>query len=273
MDQPIPDLLPQLRANRAVKVELLDGIGNVGVLRFNHLIPPFDNPAIRRAVLSAISQADMMTAVAGDNKDLWRDRIGFFAPGGVMANDEGMPALTGPRDLAAARKAIADAGYKNEKILLMGPGDFPVITAMTEVTNDVLRKIGFNVEYSVMDWGSMLRRMGSKEAPDKGGYNLYCTYSAGVTQLNPSAHNFLRGSGEKATFGWSTSPQLEQLRDAWFEAPDAAAQAAIGRRAQAQAFIDVPYVPLGVFFQPTAYRADLTGMMKGLPLFWGVRRA
>ena len=272
-DQPIPDLLPQLRANRAVKVELLDGIGNVGVLRFNHLIPPFDNPAIRRAVLSAISQADMMTAVAGDNKDLWRDRIGFFAPGGVMANDEGMPALTGPRDLAAARRAIADAGYKGEKILLMGPGDFPVITAMTEVTNDVLRKIGFNVEYSVMDWGSMLRRMGSKEPPDKGGYNLYCTYSAGVTQLNPSAHNFLRGSGEKATFGWSTSPQLEQLRDAWFEAPDAAAQAAIGRRAQAQAFIDVPYVPLGVFFQPTAYRADLTGMMKGLPLFWGVRRA
>ena len=271
-DQPIPDLLPQLRANRSIKVDLLDTIGNVGVLRFNHLQPPFDNPAIRRAVLSAVNQADFMTAIAGDNRAMWRDKVGFFAPSGVMANDEGMAALTGPRDLAAARKAIADAGYKGEKVLLMGPGDFPVISAMSEVTNDLLKKLGFNTEYAVMDWGSMLRRMGSKEPADKGGYNLFCTYSAGVTQLNPSAHNFLRGAGEKATFGWSSSTELEALRDAWFTAPDAEAQRAIGVQAQRQAFVDVPYVPLGVFYQPTAYRADLSGMMKGLPLFWNVRR-
>ena len=42
---------------------------------------------------------------------------------------------------------------------------------------------------------------------------------------------------------------------------------------QRQAFIDVPYVPLGVFLQPTAYRKDLSGILKGLPLFWNVRRA
>ena len=41
---------------------------------------------------------------------------------------------------------------------------------------------------------------------------------------------------------------------------------------QRQAFIDVPYVPLGVFYQPTAYNKSLTGMLKGLPLFWNVRR-
>ena len=34
-DQPIVDLLPTLRANKALKVELLDNVGNVGVLRFN----------------------------------------------------------------------------------------------------------------------------------------------------------------------------------------------------------------------------------------------
>jgi peptide/nickel transport system substrate-binding protein len=30
--------------------------------------------------------------------------------------------------------------------------------------------------------------------------------------------------------------------------------------------------PLGQFYQPTAYREDLTGMLKGLPLFWNLRR-
>ena len=68
-------------------------------------------------------------------------------------------------------------------------------------------------------------------------------------------------------------PVLEELRDAWLVAPDAAAQARIGIEMQRQAFIDVPYVPLGVFYQPTAYRKELTGVLKGLPLFWNVRRA
>ncbi|MGD5648095.1 ABC transporter substrate-binding protein, partial [Xanthomonas citri pv. citri] len=160
-----------------LKVELLDPIGNVGVLRFNHTQPPFDNPAIRRAVLSAISQKEFMSAIAGDDTSLWRDKIGFFAPGGSMATDAGMDALTGPRDIAAAAKAIKDAGYKGEKVLLMAPGDFPVIGQMSEVTADLFRKLGFNVDYVMMDWGSMLRRMGNRETPDKGGYSAFCTYS------------------------------------------------------------------------------------------------
>ena len=271
-DQPIADLLPGLKADKNLVIDMLDPVGNVGVLRFNHTLPPFNNPAIRRAVLSALSQDDFMTAVAGDDHTLWRDKVGFFAPGSIMATDEGMAALDGPRDIPAARKAITDAGYKGEQVLLMAPGDFPVITAMSEVAADYFRKLGFNLDYAVMDWGSMLRRMGSRDTPDKGGYNAFCTYSAGVTQLNPSAHNFIRGSGDKATFGWATSPQLEALRDKWFDAPDVGVQKAIGVEMQRQCFIDVPYVPLGVFYQPTAYSKTLAGVLKGLPLFWNVRR-
>jgi peptide/nickel transport system substrate-binding protein len=271
-DQPIFDLLPQLRRDKNLTVDVLDPYGNVAVLRFNHTMPPFDNPAIRRAVLGAVNQRDYMTAVAGDDQSMWRDKIGFFAPGGVMANDAGMSALSGATSIADSKKALADAGYNGEKVLLMAPSDFPVINAMSEIAADMLRKLGMNLDYRTMDWGSMLTRMANRNPPDKGGYNVFCTYSAGVTQLNPSAHNFLRGSGDKATFGWSTSPELERLRNTWFDAPDAAAQKAIGVEMQKQAFIDVPYVPLGLFYQPTAYRKDITGVLKGLPLFWNVRR-
>jgi peptide/nickel transport system substrate-binding protein len=41
---------------------------------------------------------------------------------------------------------------------------------------------------------------------------------------------------------------------------------------QRQCFIDVPYIPLGLFFQPTAYRSNLTGIIQGPPLFWNVKR-
>ena len=271
-DQPIFDLLPTLKKNKDLTVEVLDPYGNIGVLRFNHTLPPFNNPAIRRAVLAAVRQRDYMTAIVGDDTSMWKDDIGFFAPGGTMANDTGMSALAGKLSWEDCQKALKEAGYKGEKITMMAPSDFPAINAMSEVCADMLKRMGFNLDYLVMDWGSDLKRMASREVPEKGGYNLFVTYSAGVTQLNPSAHNFLRGSGDKATFGWSRSPELERMRNEWFNAPDTAAQKKIGEEMQKQAFVDVPYVPLGLFYQPTAYRKNLQGMLKGLPLFWNVKR-
>ncbi|MFC3125459.1 ABC transporter substrate-binding protein [Pseudoroseomonas globiformis] len=272
-DQPIYDLLPVLKRDRNLIVEVIDPYGAIGVLRFNQLHPPFNTPAIRRAVLGAIRQSDYMVAVAGEDRALWKDGIGFFAPGGVMANNEGMAALDGSRSIAQSQQALKEAGYKGEPVLLMAPSDFPAIKAMSDVTADLFQRLGLRVDYQVMDWGTMLTRMANRNTIDKGGYSCFCTYSAGVTQLNPSAHNFLRGSGDKATFGWARSEELEALRGAWFAAPDVETQREIGVKAQRQAFIDAPYVPLGLFYQPTAYRKSLQGMLKGLPLFWNLHRA
>jgi peptide/nickel transport system substrate-binding protein len=93
-----------------------------------------------------------------------------------------------------------------------------------------------------------------------------------VNQFNPAAHNFIRGSGLTATFGWSTSPRLEALRNEWLQSSNDETRRRIGREMQRQAFIDVPYVPLGQFYQPTAYRDGLSGVLKGLALFWNVKR-
>ena len=54
-----------LARNPAVTVEVREPSGSIPIVRFNHLLPPFNNPAIRRALLGAIDQADVMSAVAG----------------------------------------------------------------------------------------------------------------------------------------------------------------------------------------------------------------
>ncbi len=66
---------------------------------------------------------------------------------------------------------------------------------------------------------------------------------------------------------------MEQLRNDWFVAPDIASQKKIGEAMQALAFQDVPYLPLGEYFQPTAYTNKLSGVLKGLPIFWNVDKA
>ncbi|WP_135470048.1 ABC transporter substrate-binding protein [Crenalkalicoccus roseus] len=269
---PAIDLVPQLRRARGVKVDILDPNGSVGFFRPNHLHPPFDNPAIRRALLRGIRQRDFMIAVAGEDQSLWRVPYGFFAPGSVMASDEGLEAFRNPADIPTTRRALQEAGYRGERISLLAATDFPVINAMCEVMGDYLRRLGVNLDYIATDWGTVTQRILNQAPPEQGGWNSMISWTAGSAQVNPAANNLLRGHGRAAIFGWPTAPELERLRDAWFEATDDAARAEIGRRMQRQAFEDVPYIPLGQFFSPTALRADLDGMLKGVALFYNIRR-
>lgn len=272
-ENPIPDLLPVLRRHRQVVVEQIEPLGNIGIIRMNHLHPPFNNAGVRRAVLPAIEQATFMTAVMGTDTALWKDGTGVFTPGTAMATNAGMEVLTGPRSVDAARRALEAAGYRGERAVLIAATDFPVLKAMADVCHDVYRRIGLNVEYVATDWGTVVQRRASKEPVERGGWSTFCTAWNGADMLNPAGHQSIRGNGEQAWFGWPDAPRLEALRDAWFEAPTPDAQQAICADIQRQVWQDVPYIPIGQYFQPGAYRRGLTGILKGAPIMmWNVRR-
>jgi len=57
LDSPNADHVPLLKRNDGVTVEITEPSGSIPLLRFNHLHPPFNNPAVRRAVLGAIDQS------------------------------------------------------------------------------------------------------------------------------------------------------------------------------------------------------------------------
>ena len=266
------DLLPLMKKAPDLRVSVVENTGNIGLMRFNELYPPFDNPAIRRALLPALNQADYMQAIAGDNKDSWRADVGFFAPGTPMASPVGMDAITGPRDLERARREIKAAGYDGAPVVLLSPSDYPRVSALANVAADMLSQCGLNVQLQQMDWGSVIQRRASKAAPDNGGWSAFFTTFTGIDMANPAINQALRGNGTAGWFGWPTAPKLESLRDAWFAAPDLASQQRIAADIQAQAFIDVPFLPLGEFLQPTVQRRDLKGTLNGMPLFWNVRR-
>ena len=272
-DQATADTLPLLRKNPNIVVSVRTTVASFGMLRPNQTQPPFDNPAVRRAVMSAINQSDYMIAVAGEDQSLWRANCGFFTPGSPMATDVGMDVLNGPRDLDKVRRALEAAGYKGEKLVYLAPTDLPSLNAVSEVAADMFRKIGLNLDYVATDWGTVAQRFASHEPPEKGGWSMYPNYVYSVSMISPAANNYIRGSGPKAMFGWPDSPRLEELRWQWLDSPDVAQQQRICREMQAQAFQDVPYYPLGVFYPATAYRKSLTGVLDGYSLFYNVRRA
>ncbi|HZE46812.1 MAG TPA: ABC transporter substrate-binding protein, partial [Xanthobacteraceae bacterium] len=140
-ENPQLDVLPVLKANPDVTIARADPLPNPIMIKFNHLLPPFDNVKMRQAVLAVVSQPDFLTALAGD-KSNWEPCASFFTCGTPMANEAGSAALTGKRDLDKAKKLIAEAGYKDEKIVVLDAVDQPVAHSQALVVSDLLKQLG-----------------------------------------------------------------------------------------------------------------------------------
>src|SRR5437763_12605282 len=81
-EQPPADILPVLAANKDITVTTVDPLGNHGILRFNHIRPPFNNLKLREAVLNLVDQKDYMRADAGEDK-YWKTCGSIFICGGT----------------------------------------------------------------------------------------------------------------------------------------------------------------------------------------------
>ncbi|SEE53044.1 peptide/nickel transport system substrate-binding protein [Rhizobiales bacterium GAS191] len=272
LEQPAPDLQPMLAKDKTVKVVNNDPTGAVAILRMNQLLPPFDNPAIRRAILGAVSQEDYMVAVAGNDDAMWKTGIGVFPPGCPLENDAGMEVLNGPRDYEKVKRDLKAGGYNGEKIVILGVTDLANLKAEGDVGSDMLRRCGMNVDYQTMDWGTVVARRAKKEAAEQGGWNIFFTGWNGIDMFNPIGHLSLRGNGLDAWFGWPTAPKIEELRTAWIEAPDLETQKKLAREIQKQVLTDVPYIPLGQYYLPVAFKTYVEGTLTGFPVFWNVRK-
>ena len=270
-EAPTFDLLPLLKANASLTTPPPDPLGFLGNMRLNNLQPPFDNAELRRALLGAVSQDDYMAAAAGDPAN-WRTGVGIFCPASPMASQAGMQVLTAPRDLAAVAKAVAASGYTHERTVLLIPSDFPLLKALGDVGADLLKRIGINVDAQYADWGSVLQRLAKQDPVDQGGWSLFHTYWSGLDEFDPAVHTYIRANGKAASRGWPSSEKLESLRNDWLFATDLDDRKQIAAQIQQQAFVDVPYIPLGQILPPTVHHRSVTDVLTGYALFWNLRK-
>jgi peptide/nickel transport system substrate-binding protein len=206
-----------------------------------------------------------------EDRSLWRDGVGTFTPGTPMANDAGLEVLTGKRDLARAKAELEAAGYKGERVVVLHPADQPEVSSNTLVGVDMAKRIGLNIDLQTMDWGTLIGRRAKMVPASEGGWNMVFTGLTGSQTMDPSVHIALRGNGVKAWAGWPTMPRIEELRTAWLDAPDLAAQKAICVEIQKQFWVDVPYIPLGQTTGINGFNVRVTDVPVGAPLFYGLK--
>ena len=273
-ENPISDLVPLLKRNRNVNVDIGDPLGNIGSFRINHLNPPFNDVRVRRAVMMALNQGDYMQAVAGEDSSLWKACPSFFTPGSALYTEEGGDLLKGPRNIEGAKKLLKEAGYNGEKIRLIVATDVAITKAEGDVTADLLAKIGMNVDYVATDWGTTGTIRAKKDPVDKGGWNIFHTWHAGADCINPAPYTALDCGGDKAWFGWPKSDAVQKGIADWYAAPDMAAEKQAIVDINKASFENVTYIPTGFFLQYTAWRKNVSGVVKSpFPVFWGVTKS
>jgi peptide/nickel transport system substrate-binding protein len=269
---PLPDLIPMLRKNRNVLVDIQDRYGNIGVLSMNHLFPPFNDTRARRAILMALNQEEYMRAYIGDDPALRKPIPGYFTPGSLYYTEQGGDILKGPRKLDAAKRLLAESGYNGEPIVCMAAQDLANHKAWGDVTADLLKQLGMTVDFAAVDWGTVVARRGQKNVPSKGGWHMYHTSVYGVDWIYPTSP-FIQAAGTAAIDGWAKSPQVEAEIANWFAAGTLDDEKAAAGRLNEAALNEVMCAPLGWYLRYYAWTKDLAGVTQGpLPFFWGVSK-
>ena len=273
-ETPLPDLVPLLRQNEDVRVDIADPLGNVGILRMNHLYPPFNDVRLRRALQMVVNQPDYMRAIVGNDDALWKPMPSFITPGTPLYTEAGGEALSGPRDFAGAKKLLAEAGYGGEKVVMLVATDLIITKGQGDVSADVMAKAGFNVDYVATDWGTVGARRAKKDPPSQGGWNMFHTWLAGVDCINPAPNIAIHPTGPKAWFGWPDNPAIEAMIGDWYAAPDLASEKQQIEKINRASMEFVTFIPTGFFYGYQAWRRGVEGIVKApFPVFWDVKKA
>jgi len=270
IDQLPHDQIPILEHAPGVVIGGVPPIDGYGIIRPNHLYPPFDNPKARQALAFSVNQQEYASAAFGDRK-WWRECWSFFvcdSPNGTEAGSEEHR----HQDLARAKALLAEAGYKGEKVVLITTGEIPSISALGDVTADNLKKIGVNVELAVSDWGTMVARRAKKDPPGQGGWNLFHTTVGGTGMSSPLTNFAINSScGGDNWFGWPCDAKTEELRSAYIRAADEAPSRAALEALHRHLWEELPDVPVGQYVQPWAWRSNVTGVLRAnLFVFWNI---
>jgi peptide/nickel transport system substrate-binding protein len=269
---PTLDMIALLQRRPGIVVEYLDHFGVFPWIRPNHVAGPTANLGVRRAIMAALDGKEIIMAALGDEPGLVTSPIGMFAPGSALQSSVGLEHM-GPRPAGEVKAMLKEAGYANERLVLLHQADIATHNLMLQVISKRLAEAGFNVDDQVTDLATMVRRRNSREAPDKGGWSLLFNIASCADIVNPLTHGLLR-TGDGAFFGWPTDPAMEELRERWIESADEMEQKQIAAEMQKDALADVIYIPLGRYALPSAWRANVSGILKtNMPIMWNISKS
>ncbi len=160
MPYPNPADLAAMKTDKDINLMQQEGL-NVRYLAFNTLMPPFNNPKVRKALSMAINKDAILEAVFQGAGKVAKNPI----PPTIWSYNDAVK--DDPYDPAAAKKMLAAAGIKNLKAKVWAmPVQRPYnpnARRMAELIQADWKAVGVDVEIVSYEWGEYLKRSKDKD--------------------------------------------------------------------------------------------------------------
>ena len=267
------DFIEILDADRNVTVPRYEGIDmTLGAVVVNHLTPPFDNKKVRRA-LQALAVTGQYMAGLGLPENMWlKDCVSLFMCGSTYGTNAGQEDLP-ERSVAAAKKLLAESGYKGERVRMLLATSTYDINHLGLVLEGLMKQAGFNVEVQGADWPTVAKGRWSKKPVSEGGWSVIPITWSGYDMASPFTNYRIANNCSDGYAGWACVEEMTKLLADFEAESDVAKRKAIVEKIQRIAFDNVHFVALGQYSRSSSYRSDLKGLLKvGVPVFWNVKR-
>jgi len=274
VESPGVDFLPMLQ-RRGMRLVRINTLGAPGMIRMNHIHPPFNDARAREALMLLVNQEEILQAMFPD-PSLYQVCHAFFVCGSPQETNAGVPpGLGSPAARARARELLRESGYDGAPIVMMDPTDNPFVHAATLVLAQQMQQVGFRTDVQAMDFASMAGRRANRRPPSEGGWHIGLTFWNGLGASDPVGNVPMQASCERAWPGWPCDAAHQALIDAFPYAANAEERNRIRDRLQESAYRLVPYVPYGQWYLPAAHGPRLSGVlaMPGIIIAWNVQKA
>jgi len=261
-----------MKGESSVQIPKYANYGLQYMARFNHLHKPFDNPKVRQAVIAAFNQEAFLRAQVGV-KELYKTCGSMFicgTPYGSLAGSD----LQMKSNMRKAQELVKASGYDGTPIVLMKPTDLQSIGKLPDVAAQLMRQAGLKVDLQAMDWQTLVGRRAKKDAPDKGGWNMFLTAWQTFDVWSPIANPTMDTRGEQSTwFGWATDDKLVGLRNQFMRATDEGEKKKLADAMHARAMEVGTHVVVGEYMQPMAARKNISGFfVTNSNLYWNLKK-
>ena len=172
-----------------------------------------------------------------------------------------------------AKALLKEGGYDGKPVVLMHSTDLQILANLAPVAKQLMERAGMKVDMISMDWSTLVSRRSRKDAPDKGGWNVFLTSSAAVDIVDPLANTYINAVGENAWFGWPKDDELLKLRAAFADETDEAKRKELAVAMQMRVSENPTHAFVGQWTVPAAMRKNLTGALESpVTIFWNIEK-
>ncbi|ARQ59937.1 MULTISPECIES: ABC transporter substrate-binding protein [Rhizobium] len=208
-----PDLIPEIKASDKLQLIVARNNGkNLFYIQTRDKV--LSKPGVRRAMAMSLDLGELVAAASNGTGEANGSMV---SQDSVYFDDTQKQRL--PYDIEAAKKELADAGYKGEPITIIANkrGNVPSFPAAV-MAQAMMQQAGLNVQIEVLDYATQVDRRRS------GNYQVISQSVA--PRLDPALmYSFYVGNKDKnASLMWDDPKAVELMKAAYIEADPAKRQ-------------------------------------------------